>query len=109
MQPAVKTLTEFAKQVRFNDPDLAIWSNREGALVTTGQEFVDRLVSQVSSPVRWELCMEAMSAAGVTRTIELVPGGTLSGLAKRGMPGVEALALKTPENLDSALAVLQNR
>jgi [acyl-carrier-protein] S-malonyltransferase len=108
MQPAVATLADYANSVTVADPSLRLWSNREGSAISNGRDFVDRLVSQVSSPVRWDLCMESMSNQGITKIIELVPGGTLSGLAKRGMPGVETIALKTPENLEVALAALQN-
>ena len=52
--------------------------------------------------------MDAMVAAGVTGLIELSPAGTLAGLAKRGMPGVETLALKTPEQLDAAIELAKN-
>jgi [acyl-carrier-protein] S-malonyltransferase len=52
--------------------------------------------------------MEAMLAAGVTALIELSPAGTLAGLAKRGMPGVETLALKSPDQLDAAIELANN-
>jgi len=61
-----------------------------------------RLVSQVSNPVRWDLTMETFKAMGVTGLIEVPPAGTLTGLAKRALPGVETLALKTPDDLDAA-------
>jgi [acyl-carrier-protein] S-malonyltransferase len=66
------------------------------------------MVNQVKSPVRWDLCMAAMVEAGVTALIEVAPAGTLTGLAKRSMPGVETLALKTPDNLDAALQLIEN-
>jgi [acyl-carrier-protein] S-malonyltransferase len=50
--------------------------------------------------------MKSMLDAGVTAVIELAPAGTLVGLAKRGMPGVETLAVKTPENLEQALSLI---
>ena len=65
-----------------------------------------RLVSQVSNPVRWDLCMDTFKELGVTAVIELVPGGTLVGLAKRAMPGVATLALKTPDDLEAARAIV---
>jgi [acyl-carrier-protein] S-malonyltransferase len=63
---------------------------------------MDRVVRQVANPVRWDLCMATMSAIGVTALIELLPGGTLTGMAKRALPGVELLAIKTPDQLDAA-------
>ena len=108
MKPAVATLREYSKLVRINDPSIALWSNNGGRKVTSGVEFVELLVNQVSSPVRWDLCMEAMVKAGVTGIIELAPAGTLVGLAKRAMPGIESVAVKTPENLAAALALINN-
>jgi [acyl-carrier-protein] S-malonyltransferase len=66
------------------------------------------MVNQVKSPVRWDLCMQSMVQSGVTALIEVAPAGTLVGLAKRSMPGIETLAIKTPENLDAALALIAN-
>jgi [acyl-carrier-protein] S-malonyltransferase len=50
--------------------------------------------------------MTAMQDMGVTALLELPPAGTLTGLAKRGLKGVETLALKTPDQLDAAAAFI---
>jgi [acyl-carrier-protein] S-malonyltransferase len=104
MEPAVGHLAALAGGVSIRDPYLPIISNRDGAVVGTGREVVDRLVSQVSSPVRWDLCMERMIALGATGLLELPPAGTLTGIARRAMKGVETFALKTPDQLDDARA-----
>lgn len=108
MKPAVETLRTYSQQINIGEPAIKLWSNNGGRVVTSGAEFVDLMVNQVSSPVRWDLCMKAMVAAGVTGIIELAPAGTLVGLAKRAMPGVEAVAVKTPENLEAALSLINN-
>jgi [acyl-carrier-protein] S-malonyltransferase len=46
--------------------------------------------------------MRTMADLGVTALIELPPAGTLTGLARRALPGVAQLAIKTPEQLDAA-------
>ena len=106
MAPAVSALGEYAQGVEVSDPSVTIWSNRDGVAVASGAEFLSSLVSQVSNPVRWDLCMESMVAAGVTALIEVAPAGTLVGLAKRSMPGVETLAVKTPDQIEVALSLL---
>ena len=106
MAPAVSALGEYAQGVEVSDPSVTIWSNRDGVAVASGTEFLSSLVSQVSNPVRWDLCMESMVAAGVTALIEVAPAGTLVGLAKRSMPGVETLAVKTPDQIEAALSLL---
>lgn len=108
MKPAVETLRAYSQTVAIQDPSVKLWSNNGGREVSSGSEFVELLVNQVSSPVRWDLCMAAMVEAGVTALIELAPAGTLVGLAKRAMPGIETLAVKTPENLEAALSLINN-
>ena len=106
MGPAVEALRTAAAQVTAADPTTVLLSNGEGAQVATGPAVLDRLVTQVSNPVRWDLCMATMSELGVTHLIELAPAGTLVGLAKRAMKGVQSVALKTPDDLDAARALL---
>jgi [acyl-carrier-protein] S-malonyltransferase len=102
MAPAVDTLAAAAAGTPVRDPQLTLLSNLDGTAVTSGPDWLLRIVNQVASPVRWDLCMATMATAGVTALIELPPSGTLTGLAKRALPGVELLALKTPDQLDAA-------
>jgi [acyl-carrier-protein] S-malonyltransferase len=108
MEPAVAELANFATGIQTGDPSIALWTNKDGTVVSSGVEYLNFLVSQVSNPVRWDLCMDAMVAAGVTALIEVSPAGTLAGLAKRGMPGVETLALKTPDQIAAAIELAKN-
>lgn len=108
MKPAVAILDEFASNQAVSQPEAKLWSNAGGVLVSDGQDFLTKLVSQVSSPVRWDLCMNSMVEAGVTALIEVSPAGTLTGIAKRSMPGVETLALKTPDQLEAAQTLIAN-
>ncbi|MFI6627406.1 ACP S-malonyltransferase [Nonomuraea fuscirosea] len=107
MAPAVESLREAAGGVVPADPAITLLSNADGQAVATGVDFVQRLVKQVSSPVRWDACMETMAGLGVTRMIELLPGGTLTGLARRGLRGVQTVALKTPDDLDAARELIK--
>jgi [acyl-carrier-protein] S-malonyltransferase len=102
MAPAVEALARAAASTVVKDAAATLLSNADGAVVTSGAAWVDRIVAQVAAPVRWDLCMKTMSDIGVTALIELVPGGTLTGMARRALPGVELLALKTPDQLDAA-------
>jgi [acyl-carrier-protein] S-malonyltransferase len=106
MAPAVTALAGAAAGAVVKDPAITLLSNRDGDVVTTGAGWVERVVGQVAAPVRWDLCMETMASIGVTALVELVPGGTLTGLAKRALPGIELLALKTPDQLDAARALM---
>jgi len=106
MAPAVPALEAFASTLTASDPTLPLWTNKDGSQVTSGTAFVDLLVGQVSSPVRWDLCMEAFQAAGVTGIIEVAPAGALVGLAKRGLKGVPSVAIKTPDDLPAAFDLI---
>ncbi|MGW1469219.1 ACP S-malonyltransferase [Streptomyces sp. NPDC002308] len=106
MAPAVERLREAARGLEIADPSVTYVSNKDGKAVATGAEVVERLVGQVANPVRWDLCMETFQELGVTALIEVCPGGTLTGLAKRALPGVKTLALKTPDDLDAARALI---
>jgi [acyl-carrier-protein] S-malonyltransferase len=106
MGSAVEALRQAASTVESGDPTLTIWSNRDGASVASGQQFVQRLVDQVASPVRWDLCMASFAAAGVSGLVELSPAGTLTGLAKRALRGVPSVAVKTPDDLPAAQTLL---
>ncbi|MFI6682105.1 ACP S-malonyltransferase [Streptomyces sp. NPDC050485] len=106
MNPAVAELEEAAKSLDIADPKFTYVSNADGQTVATGEEIVARLVNQVSNPVRWDLCMETFKELGATALVELCPGGTLTGLAKRALPGVKTVALKTPADLDAARALI---
>ncbi|RBQ19747.1 ACP S-malonyltransferase [Spongiactinospora rosea] len=107
MAPAVERLRAAAAGVTPADPRITLLSNLDGEPVASGADLLSRLVEQVASPVRWDRCMATMTEMGVTRMIELLPGGTLTGLAKRGMSGVATVALKTPDDLDSARELLK--
>ena len=108
MEPAVAELAGFASSLAATNPTRRIWSNQAGQEITDGREYVDLLVGQVASSVRWDACMQSFADAGVTAVLEVSPAGALAGLAKRALPGIEILALKTPDQLDAARELIAN-
>lgn len=106
MSSAVDTLRAAVSDVPAKDPTVTLWSNRDGAVVDSGRDALERIVTQVSSPVRWDLCMASFTDAGITGFIEVAPAGALTGLAKRGLRGVPNVAVKTPDDLDAAAELL---
>ena len=107
MAPAVEVLKRYARSVSTHDSRINLLSNADGRVVHDGRDVLRRLVSQVSRPVRWDLCMSTMADLGVTALIEIPPAGTLTGLAKRALPGVDTLALNSPDDLDAAWALVE--
>lgn len=102
MEPAVGHLASLAPSVSVREPTTRVLSNRDGQVVAGGRELLDRIVGQIASPVRWDLCLTTLSELGVTGILELPPAGTLTGIAKRALKGVETFALKTPDQLADA-------
>jgi malonyl CoA-acyl carrier protein transacylase len=96
------------------DPSRLLLSNADGHAVSTGAEALARLVSQVTSPVRFDACLATMRELGVTAVLELPPAGALAGLAKREWKGhqvdgkgIEILALSSPKDLDRARELIE--
>lgn len=107
MAPAVAALRDAAAEVTVADPHLELLCNADGTAVTTGKEWLERIVGQIAAPVRWDLCLRTMADLGVTALIELPPAGTLTGLAKRALPGITLLAINTPDQLEAARELIE--
>jgi len=108
MSPAVDRLRAAVADVAVGEPSIPLHTNRDGSRVASGAQFVELLVGQVSSPVRWDLCMEQFAAHGVSGVIELLPAGALVGLAKRALKGVPTVAVKSPDDLPAAIELLES-
>jgi [acyl-carrier-protein] S-malonyltransferase len=106
MVPAVSHLATLAASLHATDPMIPFISNKDGAVVESGREILDRIVGQIAGPVRWDLCMETMAKCGVTGVIEVPPAGTLVGLVKRAQSEIQTFALKGPEDLAAAQAFI---
>jgi [acyl-carrier-protein] S-malonyltransferase len=106
MSPAVEALAAAAATVPASDPVLPLLSNLDGTQVRSGADWLERIVAQVRAPVRWDSCTATMAQLGASALIELPPAGTLTGLIRRALPGLEVLALKTPDDLAAARQLL---
>ncbi|MFG2100736.1 acyltransferase domain-containing protein [Micromonospora echinaurantiaca] len=105
MAPAESALAAVAAGITPADPSRILLSNLDGTAVNHGRELVQRLVRQVTAPVRWDLCMRTLADLGVTGVIELPPAGTLAGLVKRELKGAgapEIVTVNTPDDLPAA-------
>jgi [acyl-carrier-protein] S-malonyltransferase len=102
MTPAVEAFSDFASTITTSDPVVGVLSNRDGQVLSSGSEIIERIVSQVANPVRWDLCMSTMQSSGVARALEVAPAGTLVGLLKRAAEGIAGFAFKSPDDLVAA-------
>lgn len=106
MSPAKAELAPRIAELMPSDPNRPLLTNSDGSVVGSGRRYLDLLLSQITSPVRWDRCMSTLTELGVTGVLELPPSGTLVGLAKRELKGVATMALRAPADLDSARAFL---
>lgn len=89
-------------------PRTGVIANRDGALVSDGRQALERLGDQLTGAVRFDRCLQTLAASGVRGVVELAPGGTLTAMAKRALPGVELVALRSPDDLPAAQALLHH-
>jgi [acyl-carrier-protein] S-malonyltransferase len=87
----------------FNDAEIPVISNVEpNDATTSGQILRDRLIKQMTSPVRWrEICLY-LATQGYEQAIEVGSGKVLTGLVKRTAP---SLALVNVSTLEQAIAL----
>jgi [acyl-carrier-protein] S-malonyltransferase len=100
MAPASRAYAAAAAVVSVADPATTLLSNSDGRPVSSGADAMDKLVAQLSRPVRWDLCSQTIGELGATAIVEFPPAGTLTGIAKRELRGVATHAVKTPADLD---------
>lgn len=95
MAPAVPGFAALVADLEPLDAQCDVLANADGAVLRDGRELLDRLVGQLTRPVRFDLCL----AAAVGPAVELAPAGVLTGLVKRGRPDLPITALRTPADL----------
>ncbi|WP_083741254.1 ACP S-malonyltransferase [Mycobacterium sp. MS1601] len=75
-------------------------SNADGQPVASPADAMEKLVAQLTKPVRWDLCTSTMRDRNIAAIVEFPPAGTLVGIAKRELRGTPTHAVKTPADLD---------
>jgi [acyl-carrier-protein] S-malonyltransferase len=100
MASATEGYAGAAQRVTTGEPTAKLLSNADGQPVASAADAMTKLVSQLTNPVRWDLCTETMRQLNVTAIVEFPPAGTLAGIAKRELRGVPTHAVKSPAELD---------
>ncbi|BBZ13369.1 ACP S-malonyltransferase [Mycobacterium branderi] len=100
MSSALDGYAAAAAKITPAEPTTTLLSNRDGAPVSSGTDAMEKLVAQLTRPVRWDLCTETMRQRNVTAIVEFPPAGALAGIAKRELRGVPTHAVKSPADLD---------
>ena len=100
MASALDGYAAAAAGVTATEPTATLLSNFDGRPVTSAADAMDKLVAQLTRPVRWDLCSDTLRELNAVAIIEFPPAGALTGIAKRELRGVATHAIKTPEDLD---------
>jgi len=83
MAPAREELAEAIKNTVFSEPICPVYQNVVAKAVTDPNEIKENLIAQLTAPVRWTQCVQAMIADGGTEFIEVGPGKVLQGLMRK--------------------------
>lgn len=108
MRSAIDPLEAAAQSVQTADPSHTLFTNADGSQVSNGAKYLRLLIDQVAQPVRWDACMQSFEADGISGFIELTPAGALTGIAKRALKGTPSVAIKSPADIDSAVALISD-
>lgn len=106
MATAGAAFAEVVAEQQAAAPQMALLTNADGSVVSDPQTVLQVLAAQITSAVRWDACQRTLADLGVTGILELAPGGVLTGLARRTLPEVARLAIKTPDDLAAATAFI---
>ena len=106
MAPVQARLAPVLKAVAWRPLAVPVVSNVEATPNADPARAVALLVEQVTAPVRWIECVQALAAAGVTRVVEVGPGKVLGGLVKRIAPALETFNVEDQASLEKTLAAL---
>jgi [acyl-carrier-protein] S-malonyltransferase len=100
MASALDGYAAAVEDVATAEPTAVLLSNRDGQPVSSAADAMEKLVAQLTRPVRWDLCSETLRQRNVKAIVEFPPAGALSGIAKRELRGVPTHAVKAPADLD---------
>lgn len=100
MASAMTGYAAAAAAITTSEPTAILLSNRDGQPVSSAADAMDKLVAQLTRPVRWDLCTATLRRHAVTGIVELPPAGTLAGIAKRELRGIATRAINCPADLD---------
>ena len=104
MIPAGEKLAEKLNAIEFNEPAITLVQNVSAQAVSDAAQIKSNLVSQLSEPVLWTQSVELLSELGVSKTVECGPGKVLTGLNKRIVKGLDAVAIGDLAGFEAAIA-----
>jgi [acyl-carrier-protein] S-malonyltransferase len=109
MAAAAEGLTAALATVSLRNPAPAVVANVDASPHATAEEWRGLLADQLCRPVRWRSTLERLGElAGddPITVVEIGPGGVLTGMAKRTLPGAHALSVAEPDHVEAARSSL---
>lgn len=100
MAPAAEGLDRVLADVPFHDPRFPVYTNVDATAVSEGERARRALIRQVTAPVRWQACVEAMVEDGIDTMVEIGPGRVLAGLVKKIRPDVDTVSVSDPDGVE---------
>ena len=104
--PAQQRLAADLAELEYSEFEFPVVHNVDATANNDPSAVGDRLVRQVSSPVRWLQTMQNMSSSGITKFIEIGPGKVLTGLVRQSIDGAEYGNIENTESLRNTLETL---
>ncbi|OSY87407.1 ACP S-malonyltransferase [Tenacibaculum holothuriorum] len=83
MEPAREELAKAIEETTFNEPKCPVYQNVAAKAITNPAEIKENLIAQLTAPVKWTQCIQAMIADGGTEFVEVGPGKVLQGLMRK--------------------------
>ncbi|EKO3626229.1 ACP S-malonyltransferase [Vibrio metschnikovii] len=101
MKPAAEKLAIALAGLQFNSPSIPVINNVDVLAETDPAKIKDALVRQLYNPVRWTEAVQSMSDQGIEKLIEVGPGKVLTGLTKRIVKTLDAVAVNDSASFEA--------
>lgn len=109
LKGAGERLSEVLEKISLQEIKIPYVSNVTAQMVTEREKVKELLVRQVSSPVRWQQCVETMIENGADTFVEIGPGRTLSGFMRKINRNVTVMNIQTAEDFLKVTEKLRER
>lgn len=83
MKPAQDKMSQFLKDIPFNEASIKIIQNVNAQVETKAEILKNNLIEQVSAPVKWTQSMQTLKSLSISNCIEVGHGSVLKGLLKK--------------------------
>jgi [acyl-carrier-protein] S-malonyltransferase len=101
MQGAADKLRAELAKVKLSDAKVPVISNVDAVAYQKAGDIIDRLVRQVTSPVKWDATVRELTRLGAKEIIEIGPGKVLSGLVKQCDPTLKSSSCESSSDVDA--------